>query len=211
MVCTSVRMRPWNPAQQAKQPGHGCNSHSISCVQIGRSNNSIAAANSLMDEAQVQKSRIMQSRPSGNCCPKAISFNIGQTSIGITHQLNKSSHTSYLIFMPASFSLKYKVPHTHMGLREEVINDPGHNYFLAGMMMVGGRGILHGLASYSSSTSTPLSCLHKTGTDDKTEEKREMPEEIHGLPLKGPLTGYPALLFTAPDTSCAEHQGQVLI
>lgn len=98
----------------SKRPGHGCNSHSISCVQIGRSNNSIAAANSLMDEAQVQKSRIMQSRPSGNCCPKAISFNIGQTSIGITHQLNKSSHTSYLIFMPASFSLKYKVPHTHM-------------------------------------------------------------------------------------------------
>lgn len=99
----------------SKLPGHVCNSHSISCVQIGRSNNSIAAANSLMGEAQVQKSRIMQSRPAGNCCPKAISFNIGQASIGITHRLNKSSHTSYLIFMAASFSLKYKVPHTHMG------------------------------------------------------------------------------------------------
>lgn len=97
----------------SKRPGHGCNSHSISCVQTGRSNNSIAAANSLTGKAQVQKSRIMQSRPAGNCCPKAISFNIGQASIGITHRLNKSSHTSYLIFMPTSFSLNTKF-HTHI-------------------------------------------------------------------------------------------------
>jgi len=103
----------------SKLPGHGCNSHSIRCVQIGRSNNSIAAANSLMGEAQVQKSRIMQSRPAGNCCPKAISFNIGQASIGITHRLNKSGHTSCLIFMAASFSLEYKVPHTHMVWRKK--------------------------------------------------------------------------------------------
>lgn len=61
-----------------------CDSHSISCVQIEGSNNSITAANSLMVEARVQKSRIMQSRPAGNCCPEASLFNIVQVSLGIT-------------------------------------------------------------------------------------------------------------------------------
>lgn len=43
-----------------KQRGHGCNSRSIRCVQIGGSTNSIAAANSLTAGAWVQKSWIMQ-------------------------------------------------------------------------------------------------------------------------------------------------------
>lgn len=43
-----------------KQRGHGCNSRSIGCVQIGGSDNSIAAFNSLMARAWVQKSWIMQ-------------------------------------------------------------------------------------------------------------------------------------------------------
>lgn len=64
-------------------------SHSIGCVQIGGSNNSITAANSLMGEARVQKRQIMQSRPAGNCCPRAISFDIGQASIGITERFER--------------------------------------------------------------------------------------------------------------------------
>lgn len=80
-----------------KQWGHGCNSHSIRCVQIGGSNNSIAAANSLTARAWVQKSWIMQWRPAGICCPTAISFNIGQASVGITHWLNKSCRQQALL------------------------------------------------------------------------------------------------------------------
>lgn len=83
----------------SKQCGHGCNSHSISCVQIGGSNNSIAAANSLTAEAWVQKSRIMQWRPVGNSCPKAISFNIGQALVGITQWLNNSGRQRLLFYM----------------------------------------------------------------------------------------------------------------
>lgn len=80
-----------------KQQGHGCNSRSIRCVQIGGSNNSIAAANSLTAGAWVQKSWIMQWRPAGICCPTAISFNIGQASVGITHWLNKSCRQQALL------------------------------------------------------------------------------------------------------------------
>lgn len=195
----------------SKGPGHGCNSHSISCVQTGRSNNSIAAANSLTGEAQVQKSRIMQSRPAGNCCPKAISFNIGQASIGITHRLNKSSHTSYLIFMPASFSLNTKF-HTHIWSEGRSNKWPRPKLFSCWDDVEWGcGGVFHGLPSYGSPTSTSLSCLHKTGTDDRTEEEREMPVEIHGPPLRGPQTAVPVVfgsVFSLPLTpSCAEHQG----
>lgn len=84
-----------------KQWGHGCNSRSIRCVQIGSSNNSIAAANSLTTEAWVQKSWIMQWWPAGICCPTAISFNIGQASVGITHWLNKSCRQLALLLCPA--------------------------------------------------------------------------------------------------------------
>lgn len=84
-----------------KQWGHGCNSRSIHCVQIGGSNNSIAAANSLTAGAWVQKSWIMQWRPAGICCPTAISFNIGQASVGITHWLNKSCRQLALLLCPA--------------------------------------------------------------------------------------------------------------
>lgn len=105
-VCVCVSVGHWNQASPASQHrGHGCNSHSIRCVQIGGSNNSIGPANSLTVEARVQKSQIMQSRPTGNCCPKAISFNIGQTSVGITHRPNKSSRQPRLIFMPWLLSL----------------------------------------------------------------------------------------------------------
>lgn len=99
----------------SKRRGHGCKEHSVHCVQIGGSNNSIAAANSLMGELQVQKSQIMQSRPAGNCCPKAISFNISQACVGITHPLNKSSRQPASYLCPGSFTLKYKVTqiHTH--------------------------------------------------------------------------------------------------
>lgn len=83
-----------------KQRGHGCNSRSIRCVQIGGSNNSIAAANSLTAGARVQKSWIMQWRPAGICCPTAISFNIGQASVGITHRLNKSCRQLVLLLCP---------------------------------------------------------------------------------------------------------------
>lgn len=83
-----------------KQWGHGCNSRSIRCVQIGGSNNSIAAANSLTAGAWVQKSWIMQWRPAGICCPTAISFNIGQASVGITHWLNKSCRQVALLLCP---------------------------------------------------------------------------------------------------------------
>lgn len=104
--CVCVSIGHWNQASSAsKHRGHGCNSHSIRCVQIGGSNNSIGAANSLTGKARVQKSQIMQSRPTGNCCPKAISFNIGQASVGITHRPNKSSRQPRLIFMPWLLSL----------------------------------------------------------------------------------------------------------
>lgn len=86
-----------------KQCEHGCNSRSILCVQIGGSNNSIAAANSLTAGAWVQKSWIMQWRPAGICCPTAISFNIGQASVGITHWLNKSCRQLALLLCPAHF------------------------------------------------------------------------------------------------------------
>lgn len=66
------------------------------------------------------------------------------------------------------------------------------------VVMVGGGGAFYGLRSYSSSTSTPLSCLHKTGTDDKTEEEREMPEEILEPAAEGAPDWYPALLFHGP-------------
>lgn len=88
-----------------KQRGHGCNSRSIRCVQIGGSNNSIAAANSLTAGAWVQKSWIMQWRPAGICCPTAISFNIGQASVGITHRLNKSCRQLALLFLCPAPSL----------------------------------------------------------------------------------------------------------
>lgn len=75
--------------------------------------------------------------------------------------------------------------------------------------------VFHSLPSYGNSTSTSLSCLHKTGTDDRTEEEREMPEEIHGPLLRGPQTVVPLIFgsaFSRPLTpSCAGHQGQVLI
>lgn len=70
------------------------------CGQIGGSNNSIAAANSLTAGAWVQKSWIMQWRPAGICCPTAISFNIGQASVGITHLLNKSWRQLALLLYP---------------------------------------------------------------------------------------------------------------
>lgn len=35
-----------------------------------------------------------------------------------------------------------------------------------------------------------------------------MPEEIHGLPLRGPQTGIQRCFFHGP---CTKHQGQVLI
>lgn len=84
-----------------KQWGHDCNRRSIRCVQIGGSNNSIAAANSLMAGAWVQKSWIMQWRPAGICCPTAISFDIGQASVGITHWPNKSCRQLVLLLCPA--------------------------------------------------------------------------------------------------------------
>lgn len=84
-----------------KHWGHGCNSRSIRCVQIGGSNNSIAVANSLTTGARVQKSWIMQWRPAGICCPTAIWFNIGQASEGITHWLNKWCRQLALLLCPA--------------------------------------------------------------------------------------------------------------
>lgn len=72
-----------------KPPGRGCNSRSIPCVQIGGSDNSIAAANSLTAVAPVQKRWIMQWRPAGICCPTAIRFNIGRASLGITQRPNE--------------------------------------------------------------------------------------------------------------------------
>lgn len=156
-------------------------SHSIGCVQIGGSNNSITAANSLMGEARVQKRRIMQSRPAGNCCPEAISFNIGQASIGITRV---ERYGLPLISLPFLFEIQSSTDtHTHTHTvcsicdgKDGVINDPSHNYFLAGMM----GGVFYCLPSYSSSTSTPLSCLHKSRTEHRALEERGMAVEIHG-------------------------------
>ncbi len=93
-----------------------------------------------MGEAQVQKSRMNAVKALWELLPQSYLIQYGP-----------DFHRNY---SPAEQVQPYKLPHiyaclfffkiqrcTHTyGVREEVINDQGHNYALAVMMMVGGRG-----------------------------------------------------------------------